>query len=623
MWKSEELRHLAFNYANDGILVVVLTEEGVPGKFIEVNDHVCQLTGYSKKELLNLSPLDIDRTPPDKVRKVMEELFQNHHIIFETIMVTKKGDEIPIEISNHLIESEKSGIIISVIRDITDRIRAESALKKSEARNKALINTIPDMIFRISMDGIFLDYKSAKDFPPLTSPNEIIGGKIHEIMPEDVAQGAMDHVGKALQTGEMQIFNYQLMMEGNPNYFEARIIKSGTDEVTAIVRDISKQIRLEEQILQATKLEAIGTLTGGIAHDFNNMLNTIIGCAELLNDKMPQKKVLRSYVDMINVTAERAANLTQSLLAYSRKQLIECKPIDLNTTIHTIEKLLSRFIGEDIETEMNFTEKPLFILADRHQIEQVFMNLALNAKDAMPDGGDFIINTEVVMMDHEFIKVHGYGEPGEYAKITVTDSGLGMDEATMKRIFEPFFTTKEYGGGTGLGLAVIYGIIRQNNGYIDVYSELGEGTTFSIFLPLIDQAIKEQAVELDLPIRYGTETVLLAEDDETIRWLLKSALEQYNYTVIKAVDGEDAISEFAKNKDDINLSLLDVIMPKKNGIEVYEAIKKFKPDSKVVFMSGYPADYLEKKGLRKKEILISKPVAPSVVLRTIRDVLDK
>jgi PAS domain S-box-containing protein len=533
-----------------------------------------------------------------------------HWLDCREIIYKRKADGVPLQ-------------ILGVIHDITERKQSEEYLKESETRNKALVESMPDMMFRISSDGTLLDYKAAKNIMPLVSAENIIGGNVNEIMPEDIARRAAFHIAEALKTGEIQIFNYEIMTEDILTYFEARIIKSGEDEATAIVRNMTEQRRLEEQLRQSTKLDAIGTLAGGIAHDFNNMLHAILGYAELLESKLAKNETFRAYVNMIITTTERAANLTQSLLAYGRKQIIQFKPTDIHTVIHNMEKLLSRFIGEGIEIEMNLPEKPLFIMADSHQIEQVLMNLAINAKDAMPNGGHFVINSETIALDNEFIKVSGFGKPGEYAKITVTDNGLGMDRATRERIFEPFFTTKEYGGGTGLGLSVVYGIIKQNNGYIDVYSELGEGTTFSILLPLIDHAIKEEAFELDLPIRDGTETVLLAEDDEQIRWLLKSALEQYKYKVIDAVDGEDAISEFSKNKDDINLSLLDVIMPKKNGIEVYEAIKRFKPDSKVVFMSGYPADYLEKKGLRQKEILISKPVAPSVVLRTIRDVLDK
>jgi CheY-like chemotaxis protein len=371
-------------------------------------------------------------------------------------------------------------------------------------------------------------------------------------------------------------------------------------------------------------MEAIGQLAGGIAHDFNNILTAIIGFGNLLKMEMSSDDMLRSYVTQILNSAERAANLTQALLAFSRKQIINPKPVDLNEIIRTLEKLLSRIIGEDIELSVFLTDKDLTVMADPTQIEQVLMNLATNARDAMPDGGSLIIRTDVVHIDYEFLKVHGYGKPRNYALIIVEDTGQGMDDETKERIFEPFFTTKEVGKGTGLGLSMVYGIIRQHDGYINVYSESQKGTVFKIYLPLIKSIAEEQRPEKLPTVKRGTETVLVAEDDTQVRELTKEILKDFGYTVLDAVDGEDALRVFNSNKDKVDILLLDVIMPKKNGKEVYDEIKKIKPTIKTVFMSGYNADVIHKKGIIEEGLdFILKPILPEDLLIKIRDVLDK
>jgi PAS domain S-box-containing protein len=606
------------------------------------NDGTERILGYTSEEVREMGDTLLPTLMhPDDFNSYLNDTLPEYSRVRDGEIIShvfrmknKSGEWHWLNCREIIYKREPDGVprqILGVIHDITERKQAEDLIVRSEsflAESQKIANVgswewdIGTNEVNWSDETFRLAGHEPRSFKPKVED-------FRSMLHEDDRKAVFKLIEDTLEGRADYFINHRIVLpDGEIRYMVTQgEVQRDTDgrpvRMVGTMLDVTEQRRLEEQLRQSTKLDAIGTLAGGIAHDFNNMLHAILGYAELLESKLAKNETLRAYVNMIITTTERAANLTQSLLAYGRKQIIQFKPTDIHTVILNMEKLLSRFIGEGIEIEMNLPEKPLFIMADSHQIEQVLMNLAINAKDAMPNGGHFVINSETIAMDNEFIKVSGFGKPGEYVKITVTDNGLGMDRATRERIFEPFFTTKEYGGGTGLGLSVIYGIIKQNNGYIDVYSELGEGTTFSIFLPLIDQAIKEDAFELDLPIRDGTETVLLAEDDEQIRWLLKSALEQYKYRVIDTVDGEDAISEFTKNKDDINLSLLDVIMPKKNGIEVYEAIKKFKPDSKVVFMSGYPADYLEKKGLRQKEILISKPVAPSVVLRTIRDVLDK
>ncbi len=312
------------------------------------------------------------------------------------------------------------------------------------------------------------------------------------------------------------------------------------------------------------------------------------------------------------------------LLAFSRKQEIAPKETDLNKLIKGMGKLLLRLIGEDIELKAQPSEKDLTAMVDPGQIEQVLMNLAANARDAMPDGGMLSICTDTVELDAHYVKGHDMEKPGRYALISVTDTGRGMDEKTQQKIFEPFFTTKEVGKGTGLGLSIVFGIIKQHGGNITVYSEPGKGTTFKIYLPLIEAKIEvTKETEIILP-KGGQETILLAEDNEDVRVLLKKVLEENGYKVIDAVDGEEAINKFKENKDSIQLIIIDVIMPKKSGKEAIDEIRKIRPDVKVLFTSGYTSDIISKKGILEEGMdFISKPVTPHSILTKIRGILDK
>jgi CheY-like chemotaxis protein len=323
--------------------------------------------------------------------------------------------------------------------------------------------------------------------------------------------------------------------------------------------------------------------------------------------------------------ADRAANLTKRLLAFSRKQAREMKPVNINKTILNIEKMLARLIGEDIVFVTELTDDNMTVMADSGQIEQVLVNLLSNARDAMPKGGRLTISTGIKEVDDAYIKAYGYGKTGTYALISVTDTGSGMDAETQKKIFEPFFTTKGVGEGTGLGLAMAYGIIKRHDGYIKVYSEEGKGTTFTILLPLIEEKTsKGQDVEAVAPIKGGTETILVAEDDASLRKLSRIVLESFGYSVIIAEDGEDAISRYVENRDQIQLVILDMIMPKKSGKEAYEEIKKIKPDIRTLFASGYTMDAIHMKELLDQGMdVILKPVSPKDLLKKVREVLDR
>ncbi|HAR46656.1 MAG TPA: hypothetical protein DCS05_10995 [Nitrospiraceae bacterium] len=415
----------------------------------------------------------------------------------------------------------------------------------------------------------------------------------------------------------------------NEDVIEAEITSrpitwAGADAEVALVHDVTARRQLEAQLRQAQKMEAVGQLAGGVAHDFNNILTAIIGYANLLEMKMSDEDPGRLNVEQILSASERAARLTHSLLAFSRKQIINPRPTDLNAVVRSVEKLLRRLIGEDIEFNVLHSPEPLVVLADAGQIEQVLMNLATNARDSMPRGGALSIETGFKEIDDGFIRAHGYGATGRYGVLYVSDTGEGMDAKTQKRIFDPFYTTKDVGKGTGLGLSIVYGIVKQHNGQINVYSDPGRGTTFRIYLPVVDQEAEALDIPPPAPVIGGTETILFAEDDEFIRELALKVLEDGGYTVVLARDGEEALELFMAHSGSIDLVALDVIMPRKNGREVYQAIRERSPSMRALFLSGYTADIIHRKGFLEEGLaFLAKPFSPASLLRKMREVLDK
>jgi signal transduction histidine kinase/ActR/RegA family two-component response regulator len=381
--------------------------------------------------------------------------------------------------------------------------------------------------------------------------------------------------------------------------------------------------QLEQQLRQAHKMEAIGTLAGGVAHDFNNILSTIEGYAMLLRDRLRKKSPVRDYVEQIIAASERASDLTRRLLAFSRNQIINPKPLNLNDTIRNISALLVRLTGESIDFQIITAKEELIVVADELQVEQILINLVANARDAMPNGGILRITTEIAEIDEDSLEINRELRPGNYARLMVSDTGTGIDVSIRERIFDPFFSTKEVGKGTGLGLSMAYGMARQHNGYIDVESEPGRQTTFSLYLPLIDSIVERRKLESKLLPTGNRETVLLAEDDRFVRMLTKHILTKYGYQVIEAVDGEDALEKLRENLETVQLLLLDVIMPKKNGKQVYDEAMKIRPDIKAVFMSGYTYDFVSQQGVCSEDVsLISKPLTPGELLVKVHECLN-
>jgi len=516
-------------------------------------------------------------------------------------------------------------------RAIKERERMESALRESEAKFRTLFEESRDVIYISVPGGRFLDINPAGvELFGYASKEELLALDITHDLYVDAAErdrfvALVDRTGYAKE--------YEVRMKRKNGEVLTVLITSTTvrdksGNLTAfrgIMRDVTNQKNLEEQLLQSQKMEAVGQLAGGIAHDFNNILTAIIGYAGLLEMNLPTDDVLHSYVEHIHSSSERAASLIQSLLAFSRKQVINPRPVDLNDIVRRIEKLLVRLIGEDIELRTVLGRKGLIVVADSLQIEQVLMNLSTNARDAMPRGGRFTIETSSAQLGPEFVLQDPDLKPGHYALLSVSDTGSGMDEATRKRIFEPFFTTKEIGKGTGLGLAMVYGIVKQHEGHITVYSSKIQGTSFHIYLPLVSsRGIASLIEQRSDPVVGGTETVLLGEDDDTVRTMTASMLREFGYTVISAKDGEEALRKFEEHGDAIDLLILDVIMPRMNGKEVYDRVTKIDPGARILFTSGYTAEIIRTRGIIKPGLnFVQKPISMQDLLRKIRQVLDR
>jgi PAS domain S-box-containing protein len=623
---SEERFRRLFETATDGIVLLEKDE----GRIVQGNQAVEKMLGYVEKEYIGkkLSDIGVPLEMSD-FGAIMASLNKRGILNYEDVSVkTKSGEEVYTDI--YMVD--RAELAQCNIRNVSERKQAEksmqAALQKAhedKSRLEAILSSMGDGFSIQDTDFIILyQNKVLKDL-----------------------RG--DHVGEHCYTAYE---NKDHVCEGCPIAMAYRdggihkverfaAISKGTlcVEITAsplrdlqgnivagieLVRDVTDHKKLEAQLRHSQKMEAVGTLAGGIAHDFNNILSVIKGYGAMVMDTLEAGSPSREDMNEVLTAADRAADLTRRLLLFSRNEIVQVKPVDINALLLGLQKMLVRVIRESIDLNLDLSEKPLIVQADAGQMEQVLMNLAVNARDAMLQGGRLTISTGLEEMDDAFVAACGYGAPGKYALITVADTGLGMDAKTRKRIFDPYFTTKGVGGGTGLGLSMAYSILKQHNGYIKVYSEPGQGTVFRIYLPLGEETPSTDGKPEDVvPVKGGNETILIAEDDDSLRKLIKNILEPLGYHVICAMDGEEAISKFMENKEWISLVLLDMIMPKKNGKEVSEVIRKVNPEMKILFSSGYSKDIIKTDALAAAGFdFIHKPFRSKDLLIKVREILD-
>lgn len=560
----------------------------------------------------------------------------------ENTFLTRNGSEVTV--SQVIIAHKDSGgdvhYLSTIARNITERKHAEELLRKSENKYRTLLENLPQKIFYKDMHSTYITCNEnyARDLK--IRPEEICGKTDYDFYPKELAEKYRANDRRIMSLGLPEELEDQYISNGRELIVRTvktpvRDEKGAVTGILGIFWDITEfkqatteRQKMEEQLYQMQKLDSLGTLAGGIAHDFNNILALIMGYGSLLEKEMEKDNPLKGYVQQILESSERAAHLTQGLLTFSRKhQAGNQAPVSVNEIIKKIKVLLQSIIPENICLRMALTREECIVTANFNQIEQALVNLATNAIHAMPQGGSLSISSDVRTFDSEYENAYGHLKAGAYALISVADTGIGMDKKTLSRIFEPFFTTKEVGKGTGIGLAVVYGIVTQHKGFIDVESRPGKGTTFMVYLPLTESKVEEiekRASEADPYPPNGTETVLIAEDEARVLGLTETIFTQHGYKVITASDGEDAIEKFRRNKEEIQLVVLDVRMPRKNGKEAYDAIKTIQPGIKVLFMSGYNRDIANNKEIVEEgSNFILKPVLAQELLMKARKILDE
>ncbi|HET9742880.1 MAG TPA: PAS domain S-box protein [Terriglobales bacterium] len=509
------------------------------------------------------------------------------------------------------------------------RKRQEEALRVSEVRYRSLVESAVYGMYRSSVDGRFLDvnpalvkmlgYDSAEELLAVSMGRDIY------VDAEERAKVIASH----RQSGKLETLELRWKKkDGHPITVRLsgtpfRNDKGETLGFEMIAEDVSERRALEDQLRQSQKMEAVGRLAGGIAHDFNNLLTVIKGYSELVLDELRSTDPLRGEVDEIKKAADRAAALTRQLLAFSRQQVLAPKVLDLNSVVVNMDKLLHRLLGEDIALCTVLGEGLGRVKVDPGQVEQVVMNLAVNARDAMPQGGKLTVETANVDLDESYAREHVSVKAGSYVMIAVTDTGTGMSEKVKARIFEPFFTTKEVGKGTGLGLSTVYGIVKQSGGYVWVYSELGIGSTFKVYLPRVDAALEASARQTRAPARHGTETILLVEDEDGVRALMRQVLHRHGYNVLEARNGGEALLLCEKTEGKIDLLLTDVVLEQMSGRELAERLAKIRPDMKVLYASGYADDAIVHHGVLTQGVaFLQKPFTTESLARKVRYVLD-
>ena len=633
--ESEKRYRILFEGSRDAIYVTIRE-----GKIVDANQAMLDLFGYSREEMIGLDARKTYVYPEDR-RKFQQHIEREGFVRDYEIKLRKKdGAEMECLLTS-TVRSDDGSIAgyQGIIRDITEFKQVLNELRTEKQRFQTLSENAPFGMVMIDKDGIFKymnpkfrelfgydlnDVPNGKTwfrkaYPDPTYRHHVISTWINDLEGFSSGEKRPRTFTVTCKGGTEKIINFiPVQLETGENLMAC-------EDITEIRRAGEEKAVLQEQLRHSQKMEAIGRLAGGIAHDFNNLLTVIKGYSQLSYIGLKEGDPLRVNIDEIQNAAERAASLTQQLLAFSRRQVMEMKVLDLNTLLRDLDKMLRRIIGEDIELSTLLAKDLGRAKIDPGQIEQVIMNLAVNAKDSMPSGGKLTIETANAELDESYARNHADVKPGRYVMFSVSDSGMGMTPEVRERVFEPFFTTKEKGRGTGLGLSTVYGIVKQSGGNIWVYSEPSHGTTFKIYLPRVDEPLEElrkKAMGEELP--HGSETVLVVEDEEKVRTLTVEILGRQGYRVLEASQGDDALAVSEKHKGPIHLFLVDVVMPGISGTGLAKHLTSLHPETRILYMSGYTDDVIVHHGVLENGVnYIQKPFTIDELTRKVREVLDK
>ena len=619
--------------------VVYLAEFGPQGRWLYVSPHIESLTGVSAEQWMSaISPWSDHLHPDDRERVIAEEstgldVSEGDLMVFEYRFVRRDGRVVWVRDEARRVGTENGSgpLMRGVMIDVTERKAAAEALRENEERFRSIFEAAPVGIGLVDLEGHtvqtnrivqeMLGYSDEEfasvTFDSFTHPDDVVRNR--ELF-DEMARGERDFFQMEKRfihkSGSIVWANLTVSLikdaEGKPAY------------ALGMVENITRRKTLEDQLRQAQKMEAIGRLAGGVAHDFNNLLAVIINCASFMAESLPSDHEFVEDLRDIREASDRGANLVRQLLAFSRKEIVSPQVVDLNDIVRGMQSLLSRTLGEDVELDVRESESPCLTKVDTGQIEQVIVNLAVNARDAMPSGGLITMTTENIIVGEDFARLYPGMAPESYVRLTMADDGMGMSEEVLKHIFEPFFTTKARGQGTGLGLATAYGAVKQAGGYISAYSEEGEGSIFSVYLPRSEETGKDVRVKARrVQTQRGSETILLVEDDDSLRRLVRRMLERNGFTVLEAGTHEAAEQLFLDNVDEIAAILTDVIMPGGSGKELVERLLAIDDRPPVLYMSGYPEDVIAHHGVLDEGVpFIGKPFTEEALLDRVREVLD-
>jgi PAS domain S-box-containing protein len=636
--KSERYFRLLLYSMHEDILVI-----DRDSRITDVNNTLLVTLGLGRDEVIGRhcyevlhgrnEPCDME-DEPCSIRKIFETGQSCNH---RHVHRHSDGSKIWVDIICSPLKDEHGNVthVIEAVRDITDLIRGQEALQESEERYRTAIESFNDGFAMVRGDEYLFVNKKFVEIFGYDRPEEILGKHISLIVHPDDA-GQVVEINRRTQKGDLIPLHYEfkgVRKDGTSIDVEASAIPTSyrSEEVSLVyLRDITERKRteremaaLEEQLRHSQKMEAIGLLAGGIAHDFNNLLMLIFGNVELGLTKLERSHPLYDIFSKIQESAKKASGLTQKLLAFGRRQVLQPRILDVAKLIGNLSEMFDRIIGEDIELKIESGPNLGHVYADPGSLEQILMNLAVNARDAMPQGGVLTISAQNIDLDEKFYKLHPYVKPGNYIGISFTDTGVGMDERTLQRIFDPFFTTKEQ--GTGLGLAMVYGIVKQHKGYVIASSQPGQGARFDLYFPLHKgEVIQESFKVLKKPAPRGTETLLMAEDENEVRELFGAFLEELGYKVFLASDGEGALDLFSVHHQAIDLVIMDAVMPKLSGPKTYDQMKSLSPDLPCLFLTGYSEEVVRKHFDRNSKIqVLRKPVTFEELGRKVREVLDQ